>query len=291
MRKLKFNQDAEQIIKNYLKDFSDEISRFEIKPKYVQMLMFDFEHYLRFFSIIHAKRRGSSIVEKADINDSVRKFGKPEKLVKSQFKDNKTLSRVQGATLEFLECMKKKLDEFDSPVVLDAGCGWGRLVIRLRNYYGKDFEMVGVDVNELSLKYGHSINKLLNFTKSNIENLPFTNTSFDMVLCNGVIHEIKTLSGRKQAVREFNHVLNPNGTLCIIDAFSGNPIVNTVTRILQHLTSKVEWIFPEDQLARILKGNYFEIVHVQKMQSRLFGAIEVYAILSTKKGGNTKTKD
>ena len=57
MKKLKFNQDAEQIIKSYLEDFKDGISRFEIKPNYLQMLMFDFEHYLRFFSSGHAKKR------------------------------------------------------------------------------------------------------------------------------------------------------------------------------------------------------------------------------------------
>lgn len=284
MKELKFNQDAEQITKSYLEDFTDEISRFEIKPKYLQMLMFDFEHYLRFFSITHAKKRGSSVVEKVDANDAVKKFGKPEKLVKSQFKDPETLSRVQNATLKFLEWMEKKLDEFKSPRVLDAGCGWGRSIIKLHNYYGKDFEMVGVDVDKFSLRYGQSINKLLNTAKSNIENLPFRNDSFNIVLCSGVIHEIKTLSGRKKAVKEFCQTLKPDGALCIMDAFSANPIVNIFTRILQPLTSKVEWLFPGDQLEKILKQNNFEVIHVQKMQSRLCGSAEVCMIVSIKKG-------
>lgn len=283
MKELKFNQDAEKIINSYLEDFRDEISRFGIKPKYLQMLMFDFEHYLRFFSIRHAKRRGSNIVEKVDTNDAVKKFGKPENFVKSRFKDAKTLSRVQSTALKFLEWMGKKLDEFKSPLVLDAGCGWGRSIIKLHDYYGKDFEMVGVDIDEFSLKYGHSINELLNVTRSEIENLPFRNNSFDIVLCSGVIHEIKTFSGRKKAVREFYHTLKPNGALCIIDAFSSNPIINIFTRILQHVTSKVEWIFPKAQLEKILKENNFAIIHVQKTQSRLFGAIEAYIIISIKR--------
>ena len=284
MKKLKFNQDAEQIIKSYLEDFKDGIPRFEIEPNYLQMLMFDFEHYLRFFSSGHAKKRGSSIVEKVDTNDAIKKFGKPEKLVKSHFEDPKTLSRVQNATLKFLEWMAKKLDEFKSPLVLDAGCGWGRSIIKLHNYYGKDFEMVGVDVDEFSLRYGRSIDKLLNVTKSNIENLPFRSNSFNMVLCSGVIHEIKTLSGRKKAVKEFCQTLKPDGALGIIDAFSSNRIVNIFTRILQPLTSKVEWLFSGDQLEKILKENNFEVAHVQKMQSRLCGAVEVCMIASIKRG-------
>lgn len=125
------------------------------------MLMFDFEHYLRFFSIEHANRRGSSVVEKVDINDAVKKFGKPEQFVKSQFKDAKTLSRMQSASLKFLEWMGKKLDEFKGPLVLDAGCRWGRSVIKLHDYYGKDFDMVGVDIDEFSLKYGQILLSLM----------------------------------------------------------------------------------------------------------------------------------
>lgn len=284
MKELKFNQDAEQIIKSYLEDFRDGISRSQIKPRYLQMLMSDFQHYLRFFSIKHAKKRGSSIVEKVDANDAVKKLGKPEKLVKSQFKDPETLSRVQNATLKFLEGMEKKLDEFESPLVLDAGCGRGRSIIKLHNYYGKDFEMAGVDIDEFSLKYGHSINKLLNVTKSNIENLPFRNNSFNIVLCSSAVHEIKTLSGRKKAVKEFCQMLKPNGALCIIDAFSANPIVNIFTPILQHLMSKVEWLFPEYQLEKILEQNNFAVVHVQKTRSHVFGA-GVFMIGSIKRGG------
>lgn len=247
------------------------------------MLMFDFEHYLRFFSIKHANKRGSSVVEKVDTNDAVKKFGKPEKFVKSQFKDAKTLSRVQSASLKFVKWMGKKLEEFKSPFVLDAGCGWGRSVLKLHDYYGKDFEMVGVDIDEFSLKYGRSTDKLLNVVKSKIENLPFANNSFDIVLCSGVIHEIKTWSGRKEAVREFYDTLKPNGALCIIDAFSANPVINMFTHILQHVTSKVEWIFPKAQLEKILKENNFAIIHVQKTQSRLFGTIETYTIISLKR--------
>jgi ubiquinone/menaquinone biosynthesis C-methylase UbiE len=283
VKELKFNQDAEKIIKSYLEDSRAEISGFEVEPKYLQMLMFDFEHFLRFFSIKHANRRGSNIFEKADINDAVKKFGKPKKFVTSQFKDPKTLSEIQNASFKFLEWMGKKLDEFKSPVVLDAGCRWGRSVIKLHDYYGKDFKMVGVDIDEFSLKYGRGIDKLLNVVKSKIENLPFRNNSFDIVLCSGVIHEIKTWSGRKEAVREFYDALKPNGALCIIDVFSANPIVNIFTRILQHVTSRVEWIFPKAQLEKILKENNFAIIHVQKTQSRLFGAIETYTIIAIKR--------
>jgi ubiquinone/menaquinone biosynthesis C-methylase UbiE len=247
------------------------------------MLMFNLEHYLRFFSIKSAEKRGSTTVQRVDVENAIKKFGKPEKLIKSEFKDHATFSLMQSATLRSLEWLGEKLHEVKRPIVLDAGCGWGRSIINLRDYYGKDFEMVGVDTDKFSLRYGRKLSKLLNVVKSGIQNLPFGNNSFNLILCSGVIHEVKTHSARNNAIREFYRVLKPNGALCIVDAFSANPVINIITRILQHVTSQVEWMFPKARLEKILKENNFEIVSVKKTRSRLFGAVESFIILTTKK--------
>jgi hypothetical protein len=128
----KFDKHTEQTIKGYLENFSNEVSTMEIRPEYLQTLTFDLEHYLRFFSIKHARRRGSSVVEEVDVNNAIKSLGKPEKFIKSQFKDAATLSRVQDTTLRFLYWMEKKLDDSKNPFVLDAGCG--RQVIKLHHH-------------------------------------------------------------------------------------------------------------------------------------------------------------
>jgi ubiquinone/menaquinone biosynthesis C-methylase UbiE len=142
--------------------------------------------------------------------------------------------------------------------------------------------MVGVDTDEISLKYGLSISRLLNVIKSNIQSLPFRNNSFDLILCSSVIHEIKKISGRSKAIREFHRVLKLDGALCIIDVFTANPIIDVITHILQYVTSKVEWIFPKAQLDRILDENDFTTVSSEKTQSRLLGAIDGYIITTRK---------
>jgi ubiquinone/menaquinone biosynthesis C-methylase UbiE len=279
---LKFSQDAEQIIQSYLDSFATEISKFEVRSEYLRMLTFDVEQYLRFFSIKHARNRSSNAVEKIDADYAQKNLGNPKRFVKSQFKDATTLQLVQNATLEFLAWTEKKLDEFQVPIVLDAGCGWGRQIAKLQNYYHKTFEMMGIDVDTFSLTYGRNLNALLSVVKSSIENLPIRNNSFNLILCSGVIHEIRTRSGRKGVISEFYRALKPNGALCIVDVFSANPVTNAVTRILQYFTSKVEWIFPRAQLEGILKENDFEAVNVKKTQSRLFGTIEGDIITATK---------
>jgi len=277
-----FNRKANCLIKEYLEDFKHEVSKFKVKPEYLEMLMFDVEHFLKFFGIKSAKKRGSSLVEEIDIYKAIKKLGKPDKLVKSQLKSDEVVNQVQNATFDALEWMKRELDEFISPTILDAGCGWGRVLLRLYNYSRRNFQMVGVDVDDLSLKYGKYINKPLNVVKSDVRYLPFRRDVFSLILCSGVIHEVKTYSDRERVIEEFYRVLKPKGALCIIDAFSANALISIFTRILQHLTSKIEWIFPKSQLDKILKKNRLTTSKFWETDVHLLGLIRLYVIASIK---------
>jgi ubiquinone/menaquinone biosynthesis C-methylase UbiE len=142
-------------------------------------------------------------------------------------------------------------------IVLDAGCGWGGFILRAQRAMLKSFEMVGVDIDDISLKYGKGISKTFNVIKSEVERLPFKNSVFDVILCSGVIHEIKTSSGRKAVIEEFQRVIKPCGTLCIVDFFSTNPIINVLTRVLRHITLKIEWFSLKSTIEKLLKRNMF----------------------------------
>lgn len=264
------------------------LAAFGARHEYLQMLIFDLEHYVRFFSIKHARRRGSNVVDTVDIDDAVKHFGKPERFIKSEFKDTATLNTVQSARLWLFESMKKKMEAYESPRVLDAGCGWGRWIIKLHNYCQRDFEMVGVDLDEFSLRYALTLDKLLSVTRSNVDHLPFGNDLFDLILCSAVIHEIKTHASREKTIGEFRRILKPGGTLYIIDAFSTNPVLSMILSLLQHVTSRAEWMFEEAQLRRILEADDFTVVKAQRMRYRMFGAIQVSMIVSMKKQATMK---
>jgi ubiquinone/menaquinone biosynthesis C-methylase UbiE len=259
------------------------LATFGAKPEYLQMLIFDLEHYLRFYSIKDARKRGSSVVDVADVDDTVRHLGKPERFMRSEFKDAATLDTVQSARLALYDSMKKSIEESQNPRVLDAGCGWGRWIVKLHSYCRKDFEMVGVDLDDFSLEYALGLDRLLNVARSDVERLPFRNDVFDLIFCSAVIHEVKTYAGRENTIREFHRVLRPAGMLYIIDAFSTNAALSMTLRLLRHAVSRVEWMFELAKLERMLEANDFAVVSLQKMRYRLFGAIEVALVLSRKR--------
>ncbi|MGC8999077.1 MAG: hypothetical protein ACP5JW_06790 [Candidatus Bathyarchaeia archaeon] len=73
-------------------------------------------------------------------------LGSPKELVKHSFPDADTLSRKQNWFFKIKELFDKHID--GESIVLDAGCGWGRFILRLRRLCRKSFEMVGVDVDD-----------------------------------------------------------------------------------------------------------------------------------------------
>jgi hypothetical protein len=119
---IRFSQDAERVVESYLQEAKSVLATFGAKPEYLQMLIFDLEHYLRFFSIKDARKRGLSIVDVTSVENVIRHFGKPERFARSEFKDAATLDMVQSARLSLFDSIKKSIEESQNPKVLDAGC-------------------------------------------------------------------------------------------------------------------------------------------------------------------------
>jgi ubiquinone/menaquinone biosynthesis C-methylase UbiE len=279
--RLDFDEKAEEIIKSYLTNFEREVLKFDVKPEYLQNLLFELENQIRFHSFKAAVKRCSKVVEEVDVAKTLKTFGSPKELVKHAFQDVDTLNRKQSGFFKIKELFERHIGS--ESIVLDAGCGWGRFILRLRKQCSKSFEMVGVDVDDLSLKYGKKISKNFNVIRSKVEQLPFKESTFDVILCSGVIHEIKTLSARKAAVEEFRRVLKPGGVLCLMDAFSTNPVIDALTCMLQHITSKIEWFFLKTTMEKILEKSKFETVESFEVERRTFGIIKVFVMVLAKK--------
>jgi ubiquinone/menaquinone biosynthesis C-methylase UbiE len=253
--KLSFDEDAEKIIRDYLRDFEREVLKFSIKPEYAQTLLFELEHQIRLHSLKVALRKGSKIIGGVDVAETLKAYGSPKKLVKRTFRDAEVFDRKQSAFFKIRELLERYIK--NGCIVLDAGCGWGRFILRTQRAMLKSFEIVGVDIDDISLKYGKGISKTFNVIKSEVERPPFKNSVFDVILCSGVIHEIKTSSGRKAVIEEFQRVIKPCGILCIVDFFSTNPIINVLTRALRHITLKIEWFSLKSTIEKLLKRNMF----------------------------------
>ncbi|MGB8217072.1 MAG: class I SAM-dependent methyltransferase [Candidatus Methanoperedens sp.] len=134
--------------------------------------------------------------------------------------------------------------------LLDAGCGSGKYAIPLRM---RGFDVVAVDVSPSALKMaGKSIvsRKLdIELLAANVYQMPFSNSSFDVIWCYGVLQHL-LLKEREAAISEFWRLLK-NGGLLFIEVlgekdmrFGGSEVEhNTFSRkngIVYHYFSRSE---------------------------------------------------
>jgi len=96
--------------------------------------------------------------------------------------------------------------------VLDAGCGTGGFMGRMRERFQPEL-LVGLDVSEEALRFCRE-RGLPDTRCCSIEEIPFSDGSFDLVLSFNVIcHE--AVSDDRGAVREMARVLGPGGWLLL----------------------------------------------------------------------------
>ncbi|GAB6182253.1 class I SAM-dependent methyltransferase [Desulfotomaculum defluvii] len=96
--------------------------------------------------------------------------------------------------------------------ILDAGCGAGGTM----EYMSKYGSVVGVDISQEMVEHCRNIG-LAAYCES-IDNLPFENQSFDLVLCLDVLEH---LPNEQSALKELIRVVRPGGILTFsVPAFS-----------------------------------------------------------------------
>lgn len=151
--------------------------------------------------------------------------------------------------------------------VLDAGCGNGRYLLPL----SKKYDVVGTDISVLALSrarnYLEKSAQDAGFIASSITHLPFSDDSFDAVVCYGVLQHLFE-NERVLAVEELRRVLRPHG-LIFFEVFGtddmrfgGSEVENNTFRrkggIIYHY-------FTEKELESLFKG--FSIEEIKSIRS------------------------
>ncbi len=104
----------------------------------------------------------------------------------------------------------------ENALILDAGCGIGgssRLLAKQLNC-----KVVGVDLADefinaaIFLTHATHFEKQVRFQQGSVLNLPFSENTFDGILCQHILMNIEDKNG---AVKEFYRVLKPGGKLII----------------------------------------------------------------------------
>ncbi len=122
--------------------------------------------------------------------------------------------------------------------VLDVGCGTGTLTIALRAKVGPGGEIVGIDAapemiavpRDKATKQGADID----FRVGLIEEIPFPDDSFDLVLSSFMLHHLPD-DVKGKGLAEIRRVLKPGGRFLVVDlTVHGHSFVGHVMTLLGH---------------------------------------------------------
>ena len=99
--------------------------------------------------------------------------------------------------------------------ILDAGCGEGRNTVY---FIQKEYQIYGIDSEELAVQYCRFLAKSLNpefdihrFQVGKLEDIPFHERAFDVVICSAVLHFAESVDNFWQMILEIHRVLKPGG--------------------------------------------------------------------------------
>ena len=125
--------------------------------------------------------------------------------------------------------------------VLDVGCGRGLLAIAAAHRVPKG-SVIAVDVwNPTAISGNRADSVIQNAQIEGVANrvevkqgdareLPFPDASFDVVVSNYVVHELKSRQDRERMMQEAARVLKPNGQLGVVDFIFTNDCVNDLSK-------------------------------------------------------------
>lgn len=92
--------------------------------------------------------------------------------------------------------------------ILDAGCGTGLLAKKLDKFG----EVYAIDESAEAIKFSKK-RGLKNLKRASVDNIPFKNSSFDIITCMDVIYH-KGVDDQR-AIDEFSRVLKPGGIIIL----------------------------------------------------------------------------
>jgi arsenite methyltransferase len=154
--------------------------------------------------------------------------------------------------------------------VLDLGSGSGTDVFCSAVQVGESGRVVGVDFTDEQVAKAARLRdrdgfSQVDFVEARIDDLPFDDGSFDVVLSNGVIN----LSPLKDRVfAEAARVLRPGGRLAIADIVSGRPLKERTRRNVELWAACIAGAIPRRSYVETIEAAGFEVAEVRENDYR-----------------------
>ncbi|HEX3972868.1 MAG TPA: class I SAM-dependent methyltransferase [Stellaceae bacterium] len=104
------------------------------------------------------------------------------------------------------------------PVVLDAGCGWGRALRFLKHYFHPD-QLIGIDIDTALVarakQRAAAEGLVAELRVGDVVHLDIADESIDLIFCHQTFHH---LVDQERALAEFRRVLRPGGLLLFAES-------------------------------------------------------------------------
>jgi len=112
-----------------------------------------------------------------------------------------------------VETVAAEVPRLDPKVVLDVGCGTGRLLRRVASLW-PEAQLVGVDPATGMIETARKLAPTINFYQAQAESLPLADESVDLAFSAVSLHHWENAAG---GVREVQRVLCDTGLFCLAD--------------------------------------------------------------------------
>lgn len=185
------------------------------------------------------------------------------------FENEKTHFYYVGTHNAVLKFLKSFLKNKKGNVILDAGCGTGSLMKKLKGFG----EIWGVDANDEALKFA-KINGIKKVLKASVEKIPFKKNTFDALVSIDVLYH-KGVKSDLQALKEFKRVLKPGGIL-----ITKNPAHNWL-RGSHDIVIHTKRRYNKKQFEERLKKAGFEIIKLSYINIFFFPLALVKRLLES----------
>ncbi len=153
---------------------------------------------------------------------------------------------------------KEVVQRVEGNLVLDVGCGSGTIVQKLLKN-GKN--VIGVDIGKKFLSFCTSSYRNALFCMADAQNMPFSDNSFDAIVCSEVIEHIDK---PEKSLKEFERILRPKGELVITTPNISVRWAFTEavwTRIRRRTLETNHKSFTKNRLSFLLDSTGFSISH------------------------------
>lgn len=155
-----------------------------------------------------------SVLKYSTENDTINSFGYEWKAhLEQRIEKNKVFGRTLSEDLKyFFQATKLTSTDIKGKLILDVGCGSGKLTNQLAKFSPK--YIFGIDIHSGLDKVYESCHIVSNYEiiKADVFNLPFHKDLFDIVWCNGVIHHTPD---PYLAFQNLTKVVKPGGLLYV----------------------------------------------------------------------------